>query len=69
MGKEKRSCGTRLGGIQERLEEEVVITSDDEAEEWMVAAVVCTEAADEEGVGDEAAPALVDGRGAREGGG
>lgn len=42
-----------------------MITSDEEAEEGMVAAVVCTEA----GVGDEAAPALADGRGAREGGG
>ena len=56
-----------IGGLQGRSEG-VVIPVEEETEEGRVTAVVDAEAAEEGGVGDEAAPALADGGGAGEGG-
>ena len=55
-----------IGGLQSRLEGITPIPIE-ETEEGRLAAVAEAEAAEEAGVGDEAAPALADGRGAGEG--
>jgi hypothetical protein len=59
IGKEKTAFSDAIGGLQDRLEAEVMIISDEEAEEGRVAA-------GEAGVGGEAAPGPGDGGGAGE---
>jgi uncharacterized protein with PIN domain len=63
----KTALGDPIGGVQDRLEAEVMTISDEEAKEGRVAAVVYAEAAGEAGVRGEAAPAPGDGGGAGEG--
>jgi hypothetical protein len=67
-GEDKAAFWDAIGGIQGRLEEVAAIIVE-VAEEGRVVAVVCAEAADEAGTGDEAKPAAADGGGTREGGG
>jgi hypothetical protein len=57
-----------IGGLHGRYEREATIFFDKETEEGGVAAVVEAKAADESGVGDEAAPLLADEGGVLEGG-